>query len=398
MKARTAKRIASSVYACSLALCAGGVALLVASRDAKVTLDFSFRGSFVIISATLATVGWLIARHRSDNAIGWIFSFAGFVGAILVAAEQYGVYATVYRPGSLPAGDIVDWFGSLLYPVSLGSLIVYGFLLFPDGRLPHGHWRLAAFLGPIGIVMMVLPLAIRPGPVDSIAAATNPFGIGGAGDSYNKLVGTGGMVLAAASLGAVTSLVSRMRRSVGVGRQQIKWLVYAAIFVPILLPVGGMLAADRWPGKVVQTAVIVAIAGVPVGAAIGILRYRLYEIDRIISRSLAYAVLSVVLAGGYVMLVFLFGLVFRPLTGSSDLSVAASTLAVAALFGPARRRVQGFTDRRFNRTRYDAVQTIDTFSMRLRSEIDLVSLDAELRGVVSQTMQPARVSLWLRRA
>jgi hypothetical protein len=269
--------------------------------------------------------------------------------------------------------------------------------LFPEGRLLSGRWRPLLWMAALSTAIVAVGLALEPGPLDEFPVVRNPFGIE-VGPVMNLIgsVGILGMVLCL--LAAGLSLVLRLRRSRGVQRQQLKWVAYAAAVVAIV-QVGSIMyfLVFRTSPMVLAVLVIAALAAIPVAAAIAILKYRLYDIDRLINRTLVYGVLTALLAVVYAAMV----LIPAQLVGGSGAEpptwvVAGATLAVAALFQPARLRIQQGVDRRFNRRKYDTAQTIEAFSARLRDQVDLDTLAAELLTVVDQTMQPTTASFWLR--
>jgi hypothetical protein len=353
----------------------------------------------VLAVLSFATVGALVASRRPKNPIGWILSVVGLGMGFGFFAQGYADYVLIVRPGSLPGGGIAVW--SLSWSGNVLTVApTFLLLLFPDGRLPSSRWRAVAWLAAVAAVASLGGAAFSPGvPDDDYPMVTNPVGIGGTfGDLLNLMNSCGGALLAAALFLSVISITVRLRRSRGEKRQQIKWIVYAgavmfaAFLAAWVVPDGTGRVAD-----LLWALGFVALVGIPVAAGIAVLKYRLYDIDVIINRTLVYGSLTVSLA-----LVYLGGVVslqyaFRTLTGQeSQLAVVASTLSIAALFVPLRLRVQLFVDRRFYRKKYDARKTLEAFSAKLREETDLEALGGELVGVVRETMQPAHVSLWLR--
>ena len=288
----------------------------------------------------------------------------------------------------------------------MGSMGTFLLILFPDGRLPSARWRVVAWLSAGVIVIVTLSEAFRPGELAAARGVDNPYGIAVAEHMPLRLAGGMNVLLVLCILAAATSVVLRFRRARGRERLQIKWFAYAGALVAVLLGlamagelVADLLGAERPLGlRLVENAVSASAVGLPLAIGIAVLRHDLYEIDVVINRTLVYGVLTVILAGTYLGLVLLLQLALSPLTEGNELAVAGSTLAVAALFRPARRRIQALVDRRFYRRKYDATQTLAAFSARLREEVELDTLSAELRGVVHETMQPAHVSLWLREA
>ena len=347
-----------------------------------------------IINPTFATLGALIVSRRPGNVIGWIFLASGVLGGVLMFSGQYATVALAPEGPALPGAALAAWFATLAQN-SFSVSILFLVLLFPDGRLPSRRWRpLARAMGTF-IAASLATVALSPGPLAEFPSAGNPFGV--------EVATLPGSVSAAGQLGvlacvvaALLSMVVRFYRSRGEERLQLKWFTYAAtvgVTTPLLL---GVLAPAAFEvlGRLVWT---LGFLGIPVSAAVAILKYRLYDIDRIINRTLVYAALTAVLALAYVGSVFSLQYLFRALTGeTSSLVIVASTLATAALFSPLRRRTQDAVDRRFYRKKYDARRTLQAFSTVLRDETDLDRLAPELLVVVRETMQPEHVSLWLR--
>ena len=292
----------------------------------------------------------------------------------------------------------MGWLWSWTPYVGLGITAAFLLLLFPDGRLPSRRWRPVAWLAAGSLVALFLG-SFSPGPLggfDDITSIENPFGIDRAGGFFDSLEGsTGWTLLVVSILASASSFVLRLHRARGDERQQLKWFAYAATLLAAGFITLSATDGESWIGAAPLVAGLVAL---PLAIGIAILRYRLYEIDVIIRRTLVYGAVTAGLAGLYFGIVLALQQVFSSFAGGSDLAVAVSTLAVAALFGPARRRVQHAVDRRFYRRRYDAQRTLETFSARLRDEVDLDALGTELRTVVRDTMQPSDVSLWLRPA
>jgi hypothetical protein len=360
-------------------------------------LDFCFWLLFV----SFATVGALLASRWPKNAIGWIFCWLGLSFSLGSASEEYALYALVTEAGSLPGAEgmlwLTAWFGGPIV-FALFSLV---FLLFPDGRLPSRRWRPVVWLELVAVVCL-FAWAFEPGPLGNLGLVrvSNPFGIQGAA----ALLGTLGLVgffmtLAVAVAGGI-SLVLRFRRARGVERQQIKWFALSGVVFCAVFAAGPFLWALPQSPATAWIWPVLFLAGastVPVAVGIAILRYRLYDIDLIINRTLVYGSMTATLALVYVGSVVGLQAALRGLTGQeSTLAVVASTLVIAALFTPLRRRVQAFVDRRFYRRKYDAAKTLAAFNARLRDETDLDALSDDLAGVARSTVQPAHVSLWLR--
>jgi hypothetical protein len=340
-------------------------------------------GNTLLILAC-STVGLLIVSHRPSNLIGWIYA----VVALTFAASQFaGSYALRSLPGAVWVALLPDLLWIAAIPLG-GALLL---LLFPTGRLPSPRWQPVVWAAAVGTAIIVAAMALTPAPLEYRPGAHNPLGLQAAGPMLDLATQAAAVVIFAAVCAAAAALLVRWRRARGVERQQLKWLAYAAVSMVALVAVGSFL-----PHPLYVIAATMAALLFPSATAIAILRYRLYEIDRLINRTLVYATLSALLAAIYAGVVFLLGGVLNPVRGESPLAVAASTLTVAALFQPLRRRIQAAVDQRFNRRRYDAAKTIEAFSVRLRDQLDLDALSAELLTVVEETMQPTTTSLWIR--
>jgi hypothetical protein len=331
---------------------------------------------------TFGITGALVIRSQPANPIGWLLSATGLWGALRELWE-----ASAYN--GFPTGEFGQWVVSWCW---IGDLAVYAFifLLFPTGRLMSRRWRRVAWLLAAGAALAIPGQALSPDNT-MFVDHTNPFAV------HSSLVAPafsiGITVMLVALLASVASLILRFRRSAGVERLQLKQLVLAASVCLVIMPISVPFFEDS---VFVQVVIVLALISLPVATGMAILRYRLYDIDVVINRTLVYAGLTATLAGTYLASVLLLQLVLSGVTPNSSLAVAGSTLAVAALFQPARRRIQSAVDRRFFRRKYDAVRTLERFGARLRDEIDLDALGVELRAVVGDTMQPAHVSLWIR--
>jgi hypothetical protein len=351
----------------------------------------------VLLAATFPLVGALVASRRPGNPLGWIFCVIGLAEGLVTAAWEYGTYALRTRPGSVPGGELASWFSVWTWAVGLGLLVTYALLLFPDGRPPSPRWRPVAWLSALPIAIFCGPVAVAAWPLRG-PEVLDPAGEGPSLPAVvEALAGIAFPLMLACGVACVLSLVVRFRRSRGVERQQLKWFVYAAAvtFAGVVVTEVAPIPQGSVLDGLVTLAGVALIPSVPAAAGIAILRYRLYEIDRIVNRTLVYGALTALLAGVYAALALWLPRLLD--LGESQLIVAASTLAVAALFGPVRRRVQWVVDRRFNRARYDLSRTVEAFSARLRDQVDLDTLADELLGVVDHTVQPTQASLWLRR-
>jgi hypothetical protein len=344
-----------------------------------------------VAAVSVATVGAVLASRRPHHPVGWLLLAQVATNLTTGAAAQYLAWGLL-PGGSLPATRAV----AVLYPASAGGgLLLLGFvlLLTPTGKLPSPRWRWWARAMVAVPLLLVVAVMLAPGPVDpSVQVLGSPFEFGGLG---GPLLVVNQLALAFTTLAVAVcagSLVARFRRARGVERQQLRWVAVAAALLVVAAGAALVGLALDAP-EVVTWAISAWVAGLPLALGAAVLRYRLYDLDRIISRTLAYGLLTLLLGGGYAAVVLGLG---QLLGQDSSLVVAAATLAVAALFQPARRRIQQAVDRRFNRRKYHTAQTIQAFSTRLRDQLDLDTLSTELLAVTDQTMEPTRVSFWLR--
>jgi hypothetical protein len=339
-------------------------------------------------------VGALIVAHRPSNAIGWIFTAIGVLAATWAPAGEYISYAYWTRSGSLPAAIMVAWamLGGTWY-LTMALALEFTPLLFPTGRLLSPRWRPVAWLAGAATAAFMVLAALKP-DLDRAPdrVITNPIGVAWLGDPEESPVGVALLsLMGVLMLVAFGSLVARFRRSRGDERQQLKWITYAGGLLPLAV------LAYLLPEVVGTVVFAVPLVFLPVAVGIAILRYRLYDIDRLINRTLVYGLLTALLGAVYASVVLALGQLFGGVGRDPPSSaVAGATLAVAALFQPARRRIQALVDRRFNRRKYDAARTIEAYSVRLREQVDLDTLSTELLAVVHQTVQPTRALLWLR--
>jgi hypothetical protein len=365
-------------------------------RRAGLLDDNSVENAVLLVGfSAFAVVGAILVAKRPTNAIGWIMAAVALMLSTFLAGDSYTAYAMVTRGQPDALAVVGAWTGSWYWYALLALVLVYLPLLFPDGRLPSRRWLPVAVLAGIGTLGVVVLAALADTlPVNEASGyeIDNPIGIEGLGYVEDLPVfGVLGVILGVVVIGAAASVVVRFRRSRGVERQQMKWFVYAV--VPVLV----MPIEDYLPGIISSAALAAVLIGLPTAIGIAVLKYRLYEIDILINRTLVYGSLSATLVALYFGGVVLLQRVFVTLTaGGSTLAVVASTLVIAALFNPLRRRIQSFIDRRFYRRKYDAARTLEAFSAKLRDETDLDALNDELVGVVRETMQPTHISLWLR--
>ncbi|MGH2788257.1 MAG: hypothetical protein ACRDJV_10150 [Actinomycetota bacterium] len=392
MTGRTTARLAWGLAAFALAATSIELWLLFISpeglplnhpeRSAAIDyLEFFF---FVIVGA-------LVAWKRPFNRVGWLMLAYVVLRSVVGITVAYGERGVLIDPGSLPGASAVVWFATWLWSASL-VLIPLVLLYFPNGRLPSPRWRWVIWCCVLP-VMLFVSAAIGWAGVPAQELLTS-FDEGTPGPDWSGALTNGGVaVLLGLGLCSVVSLFIRYRRSSHEERLQLKWVLFAA----------GLLLADSiWesflPGPDYLQAAVGALAFAAIPAAIGvaILKYRLYEIDRIINRALVYGLLTATLGIGYLVIVVALQRVLDPFTQANEIAIAGSTLLVAALFQPVRSRIQNFIDRRFYRSRYDATRTLEGFSTRLREGVDLEVLTADLTAVVGRTMGPAHISVWLR--
>jgi hypothetical protein len=338
-------------------------------------------------------VGAVIATHRPRNPLGWIFLVIGISEGLVVFGYEYASYVFRTAPGTAPGGGLAVWVAQWAWAPGLGLLLTFVPLLFPDGRLPSRRWRPVAWLSAIPIVVIPLSTAVAlwswRGP-----ALLDPNNVSQGMQDLGVLNFVPYILMMACGLACLGALLLRFRRARGIERQQLKWLLFASAVTIAIFLVVQPNTSNTW-----ELGLLLALPlmpSVPVAAGVAILRYRLYEIDRLINRTLVYGLLTAVLGLGYAAGSLIFILVVGVGSGPPSWLVAAATLAAAAVFRPARRRIQAAVDRRFNRRRYNAAKTIEAFSARLRDEVDLDTLSAELLAIVDQTTEPTRASLWLR--
>jgi hypothetical protein len=381
----TAGRLAWGLFGLWVAL-----ALLAAYYD---TLrPGEFEGPWMLGLTVFAVVGALVASRQPRNPIGWILLATVLLSAL--TSVLLGYTATADDPATVGIW-MDDWIGD----VWIGLVAVGIPLLYPDGRLPSPRWRPAALLATGLYALGIVGRALGDRELDTEAPGTweNPYALpGAAGDALAALASASLLVYGLPAVIAVAALVVRLRRSHGVERQQLKWFAYVGVLMmlALILCAIALTTHSLYALGVIGWGSFLALValGLPLAIGIAILRHRLYDIDVVINRTLVYGALTATLAATYLGLVLLLGLTL----GTSNLAIAISTLAVAALFRPLRARIQAAVDRRFYRRRYDARRTLAAFGGRLRDEVDLDALQRELRGVVADTVQPAHVSLWLR--
>ena len=406
MGARAATCLAWSVSAFSLALTALSFVLIILNLNLDAPIFFYWLEP-TTIAVGYSVIGAIIASRLPAHPIGWICCAIGFLAAVEHFSGQYAIYALLApHPEALLGGKAMLW-TSLWAWILFFGLIEFLLFLFPNGRLPNKRWRPLAWLSAALTSMAAVLIAISPdAALDALGSSENvhislpnPLGIEGLPNLYRPVQ----TLVLTLGLAAAASVVVGRRKARGVERQQLKWLLYAgAIFFvgnvlknTVFSPLGGV-SWGLWVGYM-----LVAIGGLggPIAIGVAILRYRLYEIDLIINRTLVYGSLTAMLVALYFGGVATAQAILRTLTGQEQqpqLAIVVSTLIIAVLFNPLRRRIQFLIDRRFYRSKYDAAKALETFSVKLRDETDLDTLSEDLAGVVRETMQPSHVSLWLR--
>ena len=395
---RVAARLAWSLCVLSVVLTVLSVVLLALNYSHSKTYVYGFWLENTVLPISFSIIGAIIASRLPANPLGWLFCAAACIAALAHFSGEYAIYALLVQPETLPAGNALAWIASWAWVLFIGC-IALSLLLFPDGQLPGSRWKWLAWLTVLLTSAGAVWQAFSPGVIESLGTIRNPLGYEGL-PKANEPVQI--IMFALLFVVVASSLTVRMRRARGIERQQIKWPAYTAVMAAtgsvltysIAEPIGA-----PWLEWTLFAIVIAALVCFPISVGIAIVRYRLYDIDVLINRTLVYAALTTTLVALYFSVIVALQYLFVALTGQqSTLAVVASTLLIAALFTPLRRRIQSFIDRRFYRNKYDARKTLEAFSASLRNETDLDALGDDLVGVVRETMQPAHVSLWLRPA
>lgn len=392
------------VFAVWLAAAAAGLWLTIATWSAHVrpfTDPALANVRDLVLGAAFAAVGLLLTVKRPGNVVGWLLLAVPLSLAFNVLFVRYAVYGLLVHPGSLPGATVTAALGSSAWVILVSSIALL-FLTFPHGRLPSRRWRIAVWALIAVDVSAWIGNTLVPGPLTApLNHYDNPLGIVALHSARRALSAPGFLLVVIFGASAI-SLVRRFRYARGDERQQYKWFTFAAALFPVATVV--VQIADAVFGQastadtITSTISGVVATAIPIATAVAILRYRLYEIDRIVSRAVVYALLTVVLGGAYVGLVLASEAALSPVARGSSVAVALSTLVVAALFMPVRRRVQRLVDRRFYRSKIDAEATLARLGERLRREGDLDALLDEIRGVVTETLAPEHFSLWVRPA
>ncbi len=349
--------------------------------------------AFYLFVVTAGGVGALVAVRQPQNVIGWILWALGAVVAMVVISLSYIDTSTLRASGTWPGTAILGWAMSWSLPPTLAAVVLVVPLVFPDGRLPSPGWRPVLWIQLLAAVILTIPAAFRPGGLDT-GPFDNPFGITGIDPFFSFLDAVGPLVFGIGLVGSIAGARSRYRHGTEFERRQLRWfgaslipagILVSVVFLPIpaLADIGWMMA-------------LLGLSLVPVAIGVAVLRYRLYAMDRIISRGIAWLMVSAILAGSFVIVIVGLQTILAPFTTGNTLAVAASTLVAAALFQPLRMRVQHGVDRRFNRSRVDAERAIGDFGRRARDEVDLAPLLAAVLGTAQSAVTPSQANVWLR--
>jgi hypothetical protein len=390
MQPRTRTLLAWAFWLATLGCCAAGLAVTLAvTRPLTVAVLVEGAAHALAFPLGYATVGLVLSLRRPANPIGWLYAAAGLVWSLAIPGDSWLVQLVAeHRPLPL-AAQVAAVFGEFNWAPATVLGVTLPALLVPDGRLRSRRWRPVAATSMVAAVLVVMGGGLAPARLEDLPIA-NPFGLAGpAGDVAAMLAGAGYLLWVATMVASLACVGLRFRSSGGVERQQLRWVAAGAAAA-----VAGLLAGAAVPQDNVLSGVLYSsVLFIPLAVAVAVLRYRLWDLDRLVSRTVTYALVTALLVVPYLLIVPAAG---RLVGGSGSLAVAAATLAAAALFQPLRRRVQDLVDRRFNRRRYDAARTVEGFAAHLRDQVDLDALRAELLAVVDQTMQPVGASLWLR--
>ena len=393
---RSRRWIALALLGATVVLCVATVPGVIDASRVVNEQQWAFPGFGLIASLVFASCGALLAVKRPENPVGWLFAAVGLAFVVLTLGDVSAGVALV-RGDFSGINYQIGWFNAWAWIIFIG-LVAFSILLFPTVDLPGPRWRLRARLMALGFLLGCLSFAFTPGPLNNLPRhITNRYAL--PDSALTEAFSIFGMLSFIGALAAsAAAVIQRFRASRGVQRQQMKLFVYAAGSLAMSMVLIGLTTAVSSPGVVDLLELVnsLAVMSVPVAMAVAIMRYRLYDIDVIINRTLVYGALTALLALVYLGMVFVLQEALQPITAESDIAVAASTLAVAAAFRPLRGWVQAFIDRRFYRRKYDATETLSAFAAHLRDQVDLESLSRELVGVVGKTMQPAHASLWLR--
>jgi hypothetical protein len=386
----------------TMGLVAASTAILLATSAVEVPVSWGFRGSSTLFALTAGCVGAVVSIRQPDNRVGWLFVAIGLLFAVQAFVNEYTILAVLVVPETLPGEPTIAWLLTWMWIPPVALALIYLPLVFPTGHLLSVRWRPVAWFGAIATALFSAVCAIAPGPIVQATFVDNPFQPWAIQiEDMEVAFGLAVLPITVAIALAITSLVRRFRAADDVARRQIKWFALAATIAGVidtLYYVSFVVSASPTLTKALEILVVVSLLGLPVAAGLAILRYRLYDIDRIISRTIAYGAMSAFLVATYVVAILVLQGPLGSVLGGDTISVALSTLVVAALFQPLRRRVQQVVDRRFDRARFDSERTAAAFSERLRDEVDIATVAADLDRTVSSALKPTTLGLWLRRS
>jgi hypothetical protein len=390
------RRWPSVAWAAAWALTAIGLALYLTTYSVSLGPRWGPRGVMAFGALLFTPMGTVIASRRPQNYIGWIYCAIGLLAGATFFMQEYAVFAVLGRPGWLPAGEWAAWIQNWLWVPAAALYLMFIPLLLPEGRLPSPRWRPVAWFFAAVTALLAVSIAVQPGRLQNFYPVINPLGGAGAPEFWTLYGNIGLLLLDLCILAAAASLIWRVRHASAVERQQLKWLAFAFAVGGALISIGALLPALAAP------LLLVAVAGMHATTGIAILRYRLYDLDVVINRTVVYGLLTAALAGVYFGSVLVLQGLAVALTGQarSGLVTVLSTLAIAALFNPLRHRIQRTIDRRFFRRKYDAAKALARFGQTIRDDTsgDLEQLNADLIHVVNETLEPASISLWVRPA
>src|SRR3954447_1827146 len=391
----TRQRIATGLMAISLFAAAGGLLLAIVIVGAGHAEQFdAFASGGMALGVSFAIIGGLIASRRADNRIGWVYLVIALSQSVDFFAGLASYYGLILSPDPLPLAGVLNWIALWAWAPGFVMLATFAILLFPDGRLVSRRWRAVAWLAVGILVLLMVPIAVASWPLRDLGALRSFDGdLSPAMAVARQLQTVGILLIPLAALLSVLSMVIRFRRSTGRERAQLKWFTWAALVEIVYVVSTGFVTTSPWVGLV---AAILIGSLLPIATGIAILRYRLYEIDRIISRTLSYAIVTGLLGAVFVAVILVLQTALAGAVGQGGIPVAVSTLAVFALFQPVLRRVRRTVDRRFDRARYDADHTAAQFGERLRWETHMDRVTSDLRDTVEHAVAPASLAIWLR--
>ncbi len=392
--------VALGLWTVTLVTALGAVLLIIATRDTTVPTPWAFRGASELFGITCGTVGAIVALRRPGNRIGWLFGIIGLGFATQAVVNGYVVTSTFLVAGGLPATTFLAWTLTWSWVPPLGIALIFLPLLFPSGQLLSPRWRAVSAIGVMAVIGFSVAAAFIPGPIQQVPFIDNPYARHGMDRAtYSSVVfGPASLLLVTSIALSIGSLVVRFRRAGTEMRQQIKWFALAALLAgtAFVSYVAVSFVEVASASKPLEILAVLALMGLPTAAGMAILRYRLYDIDRIVSRTVSYVVLSLILFGMFAVVTIALQALISPITGGDSLAVAASTLLVAGLVAPIRSRVQRTVDRRFDRARYDADRTAVAFGERLRDQVDMTALAEDLTSTVRASVAPTAMGLWMR--